>query len=301
VIFLVFNRPAHTRLVFAEIAKARPPKMLIVADGPRPDRPGDAVDCSAVRDVVERVDWDCEVLRNYSDVNLGCGRRVSSGLTWAFEHVEEAVVLEDDIVPDPTFFRFCDELLERYRDDERVMHVSGNNFGPAPGASAWSYHFSRYDHIWGWATWRRAFRCYDFTMALWPSLRTTTWLSDLLADPVAADWWRRHFDMATSGNRSVHDAWSTQWVFAMWAQNGLSITPAVNLTSNIGFGAEATHTKDRGSFGDLRTFAMTFPLVHPPYMIRDRQADDLAFEVACQPVRRRAESSLDRWVRRLRG
>src|SRR5262245_26909140 len=128
VAFIVFNRPDLTERVFAEIARARPPKLLVVADGPRPDVAGEAEKCVATRAIIDRVDWQCDVLTNYSDRNLGCGRRPSSGLRWVFEQVEEAIILEDDCLPHPTFFQFCEELLERYRDDKRVMHISGNNY-----------------------------------------------------------------------------------------------------------------------------------------------------------------------------
>jgi hypothetical protein len=284
VVFLIFNRPHSTERVFAEIAKARPSKLLIVADGPRRDRPGDAEKCVAARSVVDRVDWECEVLRNYSDVNLGCGDRVSSGLVWAFEHVEEAIILEDDTVPHPTFFRFSAELLKRYRDDERVMHISGNSYQLGRKPDSHSYYFSRYDHIWGWATWRRAFEHYDYTMEMWPKLRETPWLYDILGDKEAAEWWRDYFDGAIKGDRTLYDAWDCQWLFTIWTQNGLSITPCVNLVSNIGFGEEASHTRTtEHPLSSLTIDEMIFPLQHPSYMIRDVEADRLAFEQACRP------------------
>jgi hypothetical protein len=128
VAFFIFNRPYTTEKVFAEIAKAKPPKLLVVADGPHPDRPGEVDACATVRAIINHVDWKCEVLTNYSDVNLGCRRRVASGLNWVFDQVEEAIILEDDCLPHPSFFRFCEELLEIYRHDERVMHIAGSNF-----------------------------------------------------------------------------------------------------------------------------------------------------------------------------
>jgi hypothetical protein len=296
VIFLIFNRPDHTRRVFAEIAKAKPPKLLIVADGPRPDRPGEAAKCAAAREVVERIDWDCEVLRNYSDANLGCGRRVASGIAWGFENAEEAVVLEDDTLPHPAFFQFCEALLERYKGDERVMHISGNNLDSGAKWNESSYYFSRYSHIWGWAAWRRSLRYYDFEMKSWPMLRNTSWLLDVLGDPVAAGWWRNYFDIASKGDRALYDSWDCQWIFSIWAQNGLAITPTVNLVSNIGFGAEATHTKGSGGFGDLLSAEITFPLTHPSLMIRTKEADDRAFEVACQPLRGPRRTSRFGWL-----
>lgn len=306
VVFLIFNRPQLTKQVFAEIAKAKPKKLLVVADGPRPDRAGEAEKCAAAREVVEHIDWDCQVLKNYSDVNLGCGRRESSGLIWALEKVEEAIILEDDTVPHPSFFRFCAELLERYQHDERVMHISGNNYQFGRPRGPYSYYFSRYDHIWGYATWRRAFQHYDFEMNLWPVLRTTSWLLDILGDEVAAEWWHNYFDLAWKGDRKLYDSYDCQWVFAIWTQNGLSITPNVNLVSNIGFGVDSTHTKEiDSSLNNIPTGEMLFPLRHPPSMIRDRDADQIAFEQACRPspnlygkLRRRLSVLLPRPLRK---
>jgi hypothetical protein len=197
VALIIFNRPESTKRVFAEIAKARPPKLLVIADGPRPDRPDDVKNCAAATAVIERVDWECEVLKNYSNANMGCGRRVSTGITWVFEHIEEAIILEDDCIPHPTFFPFCEELLEKYREDERVMQISGNNFQFGCKAVPYSYFFS-YQNIpcWGWATWRRAWRHFDYTLRLWPMLRDTSWLLDIVKDTRAAEHLARMFDGA---------------------------------------------------------------------------------------------------------
>jgi len=170
VVLIIFNRPPTTERVFAEIAKARPQKLFVVADGPRPERSGEAEKCAAARAVIDRVDWECEVLRNYAEVNLGCRQRPPTGISWVFEQVAEAIILKDDCVPHPTFFRFCEELLEKYREDERVMHISGSNFQPGYTRGPFSYYFSRFNPIWGWASWRRAWQHYDLNMKLWAEL-----------------------------------------------------------------------------------------------------------------------------------
>lgn len=273
VVLMIFNRPEATARVFAEIARARPTRLLVIADGPRADRPDDAERCAAARAVVENVDWDCDVLRNYSPVNLGVGRRPATGLRWAFEHVEEAIIFEDDCVPHPTFFRFCEELLRHYRDDERVMHISGDNWNFNAAPVPFSYFFSCYCYSCGWATWRRAFRHYDPDLRLWPTLRETPWLLDILGDPQAAEFWARKFDRSYADGIERH-GWDWPWLFACWVQRGLSIIPRTNLISNIGFGPDATHTRnldDERAF--VPTVAMEFPLQHPPYMVRDTAAD----------------------------
>lgn len=272
VVFIIFNRPDTTKRVFAEIAKARPPKLLVIADGPRADHPDDAEKCAAVRAIIDGVDWDCEVLTNYSDVNLGCKRRVSSGLDWVFDTVEEAIVLEDDCLPHPTFFRFCEEMLEKYRDDERIAMISGDNFQFGRKRTGYSYYFSRYTHIWGWASWRRAWDNYDVDMKIWPEIREGRWLEDLLGAKKSVWYWKYIFKNVYNGKI---DSWAYQWTFSCWIQSALTVLPNVNLVSNIGFGMKAVHTKVSNEFAEMETEAMRFPISHPNYILRDSAADSI--------------------------
>ena len=183
VAFIIFNRPDTTERVFAEIANAKPPKLLVIGDGPRTGRPGEAEKVAATRAIIQRVDWDCKVLTNFSEVNLGCKKRVSSGIDWVFEQVEEAIILEDDCLPDITFFRFCQEMLERYRGDQRIGMISGDNFQFGRRYGDDSYYFSKYVHIWGWATWRdRWVGSYDVSMAKWPRIRDEGTIADIVGD-----------------------------------------------------------------------------------------------------------------------
>ncbi len=270
VCLIIFNRPDTTKQVFEEIRQAKPSKLLVIADGPRADRPQDAEKCAAARAIIERVDWDCEVLTNYSDINLGCRKRVSSGLNWVFNQVEEAIILEDDCLPHPTFFRFCEELLERYRHNEQIMVISGGNFQLGHKRTDYSYYFSAYNHCWGWASWRRAWRLYDLEMKRWSEVRQSNLLWDILEAPKAVTYWSKLFQ----GGYEGFDTWDYAWTFACWSHNGLTIIPNMNLVSNIGFGPEATHTQGESQFANIPTEAMTFPLRHPPGVIRDTQADD---------------------------
>ncbi|AVQ70665.1 MULTISPECIES: glycosyltransferase family 2 protein [Microcystis] len=271
VALLIFNRPDTTARVFEAIRQAKPPKLLVVADGPRPDRPDDIEKCKAARAIIEGVDWDCEVLKNYSDLNLGCRKRVSSGLDWVFEMVEEAIILEDDCVPDPTFFRFCEELLEYYRHDQRITVISGNNFQLGKKLTDYSYYLSRYNHCWGWATWRRAWQYYDGEMKHWPQVRDGDWLTAILEETQAVKYWTKIFQ-TTYDNKN--DSWAYRWTFSCWIQNGLTILPNVNLVSNIGFGEDATHTiGSKSRVANLPVKEMNFPLKHPPFLIRDEAAD----------------------------
>ncbi len=275
VVLLIFNRPDTTARVFEAIAAARPQQLLVVADGPRADRPGEAEACAATRAITERVDWPCEVRREYAEVNLGCARRVSSGLDWVFDLVQEAIILEDDCLPDPTFFRFCAELLDRYRDDERVMAVSGDNFQEGHRRTADSYYFSIFNHYWGWATWGRAWRLFDLRMSLWPEIRDGGWLRGILGHPNAVRYWTDIFDRAY---RDEFDSWGYPWTFSCWVQGGLAVLPEVNLVSNIGFDARATHTKTVEPNMVVPAEAMEFPLRHPRFLLRNSMADQFTLE-----------------------
>lgn len=281
VAFIIFKRPDTTEKVFEAIRQAKPPKLLVIADGPRADRPGEAEKCEASRAIIERVDWNCEVLTNYSEVNLGCAKRVTSGLDWVFEQVEEAIILEDDCLPDPTFFRFCEELLEKYRHDGRVVSISGQNVQMGRKRTNYSYYFSRYNHCWGWASWRRAWQYYDFQMKLWAEVRDSGFLKDILCDPRAVKFWNNWFQ-DTYDERL--DSWAVRWTFACWVQNGLSILSNTNLISNIGFGSEGTHTFEENSFANLPVEAIDFPLNHPAFMIRDEIADNFTQNTLFEPT-----------------
>lgn len=291
VAFIIFNRPDTTERVFAEIAKAKPPKLLVIADGPRANRPGEAEKCAATRAIIDRVDWDCEVLTNFSEVNLGCKRRVSSGLDWVFDQVGEAIILEDDCLPDPTFFRFCQEMLERYRHDQRIGLISGDNFQFGHRRSDDSYYFSKYMHIWGWASWRdRWVNGYDVTMAKWPQIRDAGWLTDIVGNMREAAYWQKIFERVYRGKI---DTWDYQWMFANWIGNRLTILPAVNMISNIGFDANATHTTGDSDLANLARESMSFPLVHPPGISRNVEADRFSYQKSIRvPLLKRVRQKL---------
>jgi hypothetical protein len=275
VALLIFNRPEVTRKLVEEVLKVKPPQVLVFADGPRPDHPEDAGLIDAAKNVISEAPWECEVLTNYSDANLGTKYRPATGLDWVFETVEKAIFFEDDVLPHPSFFRYCDELLDKYRDDERVMMISGNNFMGGRRLNSDSYLFSHYAGIWGWATWRRAWRHYDVELASWPALRETKFLNDVLANDDEVAFWRQCFDRVVSGETQT---WDHQWQFAMWRQRGLSIMPVVNLCTNVGFGPGAQHYKEPNpKLAAVPVEEMHFPLQHPPAIERSREADDFAF------------------------
>jgi hypothetical protein len=271
VAFLVFNRPELSERVFEEIRKARPPKLLVVADGPRPHCPSDIEHCGEVRAILDRVDWDCEVYRNFSTTNMGCGKRVSSGLGWIFEQVEEAIIIEDDCLPDQSFFLFCEDLLERYRHDERVGFIGGVSFQRGKRSLPESYYFSRGHYIWGWASWRRAWKGYDFNMNLWPRLREKGWLNELFSDKGVVRYYTYSFDQTY---KHKIDTWDYQWFLHCWVRNMWEIMPNVNLVTNIGHHeASATHTKSRSKALNVPAQPIQFPLIHPSEIALDSLMD----------------------------
>lgn len=295
VAFIIFNRPDTTERVFAEIARARPPKLLVVGDGPRANRQGEAEKVAATRAIIQRVDWDCEVLTNFSDVNLGCKKRVSSGIDWVFEQAEEAIILEDDCLPDPSFFRFCQEMLERYRTDQRIGMISGDNFQFGRRYGGDSYYFSKYVHIWGWATWRdRWTESYDVTLAKWPRVRDEGRLVDMVGDAREAKYWGKIFERVYRGGI---DTWDYQWVFANWVEGRLGILPTGNLISNIGFDQNATHTTGASDLANLPATPITFPLSHPLGVVRNIQADHFSEKKCFQvPLWKRVRGKIAGWL-----
>lgn len=274
VALFIFNRSDTTEKVFEVVRTAKPPKLLVVADGPRLDRPGEAQKCAKVRSIIDKVDWECQVFTKYSDVNLGCKKSISSGLDWVFSHVEEAIILEDDCLPHITFFRFCEELLDYYKYNEKIMSICGSNIQFGRKRTQDSYYFSRYFFCWGWATWKRAWLKYDVTMQQWDSLRESNFLERILQDERAVKYWNKFFQLTY---KSGKDTWDYQMVFTCWVNQGFNIVPNVNLVSNIGFGKEATNTQNdpkTSLYSAMPTVAMDFPLKHSPTLTYHRQADD---------------------------
>jgi hypothetical protein len=275
---MIFNRPGHTRAVFEEIRRARPPRLFVIADGPREGYPDDVIKCRAAREVIETVDWPCDIIKNYSDVNLGCGTRPATGISWLFEQVDEAIILEDDCLPHPTFFRFCQELLDIYRHDTRIMMISGDNFQFRRKRSPNSYYFSRFAHCTGWATWGRAWRHFDHDMQFLREVNGVGLIEAILPNKNERRYWLERFRQAEAHKR---DIWDYQWTFAIWMQNAMTIIPEVNLISNIGYNEEGTHTKsDKDLFANLTLEAMEFPLNHPLFMIRHHKADKFTTDIA---------------------
>lgn len=266
----IFNRPAHTAKVFAMIRRAQPRQLYVIGDGPRFETDRELVE-AARRVIATGIDWECEVRTAYAETNLGCKRRIASGLDWLFEQCEQAIILEDDCVPHEDFFPFTETLLDRYKDEAQVLMVSGQSFStPLPGRED-SYFFSRNTLIWGWGTWKRAWKHYDVEMAAWPKLRESEWLSQIVPEPRRAATWHQTFDRVYSGGL---DTWDHQWRFAFWLHGGLAAVPYANLVSNIGFGEGATHVKRLNGLANMEVEDIEFPLRHPDRLEWNAEEDE---------------------------
>jgi hypothetical protein len=283
VALIIFNRPDLTARVFEAIRRAQPRQLFVIADGPRSE--AERKLCEQARAAAAKVDWKCDLRTDFAGENLGCGRRPASGIDWVFSQVEEAIILEDDCIPAPSFFHFCEQLLERYRADDRVMHISGNNY--LARSSACSYYFSKYTFNWGWATWQRAWKHYDYSLQTWPRFKKSA-LAQMCPDPIEAKYWKNKLD--TIYERRRDDAWDYQWNYAVWAQGGLSILPEVNLISYEGFRQDATHTRttdprSNSPVGDI------WEIRHPESMQRDEHMDHLLFDQVLGGARLRQRRS----------
>jgi len=270
VAFIIFRRPDTTARVFERIRQARPPRLYIIADGLRPDKLGEAEAVDAARAVVadNQIDWDCQVTRIYSKVNLGCRERIVSGLDVVFAREEEAIILEDDTLPHCEFFDYCSSLLDRFRNTKKVGHIGGNNFLSSRLHFEHSYRFSRQSHIWGWATWRR---CWLFFRS-----KSTDWTPELLdcgrrsfCSDQEFSYWRQLIE-----RKSFSQSWDYPWHFFQRSNELLSVYPRVNLVENIGFGERATHTTQRLRQNPIRSI---MPLVHTKNLIVDESFEVKAF------------------------
>jgi len=239
ILFLIFNRPDHTKQIFNLIRSLAPKKLYLASDGPRMNHIGDIEKVSKVRHIALNIDWDCEVKSMFRDSNLGCKYAVSSAISWFFEHEEHGIILEDDVLPDPSFFYYCQDLLNKYKDDTKVWGICGTNFQNGISRGKASYYFSQYPDIWGWATWRRAWKHYDVEIRNWKNIRNSIFWSELFPIKAERRYWSNIFDKVYSGNV---DTWDYQWNACVFFNRGLFAVPNVNLVTNIGYGVDATHT-----------------------------------------------------------
>ena len=295
VLFLIFNRPDITFHVFSEIKKARPSRLYIAADGPRANHPADADLCTQARSITNEIDWNCEVHTHFQDNNKGCKVAVSSAINWFFDHEEEGIVLEDDCLPANSFFFFCDSLLERFRTNERIFSITGTNLQMRNVWGTASYYFSQYSNVWGWASWRRVWKNYDVRLEKYDEAFAEQKLKEVLQDEIlAADWFE--FFKRIKSNRI--DTWDYQLICLTFFENGLCATPNVNLISNIGFRADATHTPNPLNHNANLPLGEIDEIIHTDDYFPQREADYFFLNKEYNLDHRRKKMMKDKLLRR---
>jgi hypothetical protein len=295
VLLMTFRRPETTVRVFEAIRKARPKALYVAANAPRPGNAVEADQCKAVRKIVQAVDWDCSLHTLFRDEHLDVATSVSSAIDWFFDAVDAGIILEDDCLPHATFFRFCGEMLDRYRDATNVMQVAGYNFLSGRYEMDFDYLFSNFGWQWGWATWRRAWRCYDLKMSSWPEFKRIGLHKQF---PFYSERVQT-FDRTYAGAVTT---WDFQWHFAVASNSGLSVVPKYSLTENIGFGINATHGTKAAAYERflVPVRPMSFPISHYPFLFADHRYDQMLIrEAHYRSIVARARSFVSVMLRRL--
>lgn len=293
VLFIIFNRPDTTEKVFEQIRKAQPKYLYIAADGPRNE--AEKTLCNKTREVVSIIDWDCEVKHLYSDHNLGCGIAVSKGITWFFDNVEQGIVLEDDCLPSNSFWGFCSLMLEKYKNDDRIGHITGGNYQNNIKRGNGSYYFSALTNVWGWAGWRRIWKDYDIKMPSLPLFKELNYIHNSETHASFKTSWMNALDGCYEGKINT---WDYQYAYLNLINNRLSIIPNKNLISNIGFGNNATHTKGYHPFSSLPLTDLDLEnITHPTFIMPDFAADTYFQEIETGMHRKNLISRLKHNVR----
>lgn len=275
ILMIMFNRPNHAIRVFESIKQIRPTQLFLAVDGPRHDHINEIDNVVQCRQLADAVDWPCQVETLFKEENLGCKKAVSSAINWFFKHVEHGIILEDDCLPNATFFDYCSILLRKYANDSRIMHICGHNlYGDIKWGTS-SYFFTNIPHIWGWATWRRAWINYDVNMLEYPDFERSGGIERAVLNTKSQVFWKKDFNKVYAGKM---DTWDYQWVFAVWKCGGLCVTPNQNLISNIGFDEAATHTKTDSEMANLPTVPLNVhSIVFPTQIQLHREATEYAF------------------------
>ncbi|MEO6977012.1 MAG: nucleotide-diphospho-sugar transferase [Mucilaginibacter sp.] len=296
VLFLIFNRPETTAKVFEQIRVAQPARLYVAADAPRAGSNDDVIKCRQARSIIKNVDWQCEVKTLFKEENEGCKSAVSSAITWFFENEEEGIILEDDCLPSNSFFKFCDTLLEKYRDDTRVRHITGCNLQLGKKWGDFTYYFSNRVHIWGWASWRRVWNEYDLHLTKYQEPEIRERLHNIYQDPLVVENWLNIFKDVKAGKVN---SWAYPLDFINFFNNGLVIIPNENLISNIGFGGDATNTLCTESVYANLPVAEIDEVTDPIFILPEKRADlaiiNRDFKIEEQ---RRKQNTLKRTVKR---
>jgi hypothetical protein len=278
ILLLIFNRPQVTQQVFNKIKEVKPQYLYVAADGPRANVPHEAAICEETRKIIDQVDWECEVKTLFRDKNLGCGFAVCSAISWFFDQVEEGIVLEDDCLPNASFFPFCSELLQKYRDDDKIFLISGTNMQNGIKRSDDSYYFSQYPITWGWASWRRAWKRFSYNIQDLDQVFKSAGLNHVFQSSQEKSYWREKLKKGVTEKDKI---WDYQWWYAIWKNKGIAIVPNTNLIVNLGFRNTGSHIFLSDCIREPSTSSsMLFPLTHPINKIINFEADKFTYKNA---------------------
>ena len=285
ILFALFKDPETTLKVFDAIRKEKPQKLYISADGPRLDVPGEREECELTRSILSKIDWTCDVKTKFSDVNLGIKKGTSSAISWFFENEDEGIILEHDDLPTRSFFPFCETLLERHRENKRIMHIGGSNLMFGQNCGNGSYYYSRIAQTWGFATWKDRWKLWDGEIKDFPDFRDGNYINNYFFSTFAKEFWNDKFQEIYEGHNST--TWAFPWIFALMIRDAVSITPNVNLVSNIGFNPKAVHSRDlKHKYNNVPRHEME-ELIDPPFIIPDVTADEfMVRDMAWEPFPR---------------
>ena len=272
ILIIFWRRPESVIRLIDRIRPLRPTTLFLACDGPRDGNEDEYKQVLQSRRQVEQaIDWPCSIMKRYSETNLGVKYGPYYAIDWFFSNVNEGIILEDDCLPEVSFLPFCAVLLERFRDDERIWQISGNNFVTSSTPAESSYFFSRYPSTWGWASWRRCWRLYDINMKTWPKIRESGMLINAFHSTDELEYWTKIWNCLTQYDYPL--AWDYQWIYACLVNGALSIVPGCNLVSNIGFGQDGTNClNDGNSLANLPTSPMV-TLRHTRLPLSDRTYD----------------------------
>jgi hypothetical protein len=272
ILFIIFNRPETTKRVFETIRKIRPEKLFIAADGPRDNKIGEKDLCKETRNIISKIDWECEVKTLFREKNLGCGKAVSSAITWFFENVEEGIILEDDCLPTESFFNFCKIMLEKYKQDNKIGMITGTNYLLGYNNSNYSYYFSKHCYVWGWATWKRAWDLFDISIKEFPS---DSLLQNYFDNSLSSNYYSEMFN---NFKKIKIDTWDIQWSAVLIKNMMYSIVPINNQISNIGLTGTHTDKKIPLSINMPKKNININEIKNPPSISYDKRLDVISMK-----------------------
>lgn len=273
ILILTFNRPNHTSKLADILRKYKVSKIYVSSDGPRDGNKKDVKMVKQTRGLFKNDRWpESDIHVKFEDENLGCKKAVSKAITWFFQHVEQGIILEDDCLPNESFFSFCEQMLDRYKGDDRIMHISGTTFiGKNSDWITDDYYYSCYPHCWGWATWKKSWERFDYDMKNWPLFKKSGFIENFIYNKIGARKWTEVFDTTHADKNS---SWAYRWTYSCWENNGLSVHPKYNLVQNIGFDEHATHTKYSSNHHSDNRKELDPPYKKPPFLVRDHRLDN---------------------------